>query len=81
MIKKYAKVIGHPNLIRDLETNAIINTDTIESNNYDRSRKNRQKKSEEFEIIKSEIVNLKSDIDQIKSLLGDLINESRRNQP
>lgn len=80
MIKKYAKVIGHPNLIRDLETNAIINTDTIESNNYDRSRKNRQKKSEEFEIIKSEIVTLKSDIDQIKTLLGDLINESRRNK-
>lgn len=80
MIKKYAKVIGHPNLVRDLDTNAIINTDVIESNNYDRSRKNRQKKSEEFEIIKSEIVNLKSDISQIKTLLGELIDESRRNQ-
>ena len=25
MIKKYAKVEGHPNLLRDLSTNAIVN--------------------------------------------------------
>jgi hypothetical protein len=76
MKKNYARVDGYPNLIRDLDTNAIINTDSIESSNYDRNRKIRQRKSEEIDIIKSDLVNIKSSIEEIKTLLGRIVNES-----
>jgi hypothetical protein len=76
MKKKYARVDGYPNLIRDLDTNAIINTDSIESSNYDRNRKIRQRKSEEIDIIKSDLINIKSSIEEIKNLLGRIVNES-----
>jgi len=78
MKKNYARVDGYPNLIRDLDTNAIINTDSIESSNYDRNRKIRQRKSEEIDIIKSDLVNIKSSIEEIKTLLGRIVNESWR---
>jgi hypothetical protein len=76
MKKKYARVEGYPNLMRDLDTNAIINTDSIESSNYDRNRKIRQRKSEEIDIIKSDLINIKSSIEEIKNLLGRIVNES-----
>lgn len=73
MIKKYAKVDGYPNLIRDLDTNAIINTDSTESVNYDRNRRLRQKKDNEFNKVKSDIVELKSSVEEIKNLLKEII--------
>lgn len=75
MKKTYARVDGYPNLIRDLDTNAIINTDSIESSNYDRNRQIRKRKSEEIDIIKSDLVNIKSSIEEIKNLLGRIVNE------
>jgi hypothetical protein len=76
MKNRYAKVEGYPNLMRDLDTNAIINTDSIESSNYDRSRKIRKRKSEEIDNIKSDITNMKSSIEEIKNILKEMINGS-----
>lgn len=73
MTQRYAKVEGHPNLIRDLDTNAIINTDSIESVNYDRSRNLRKKKEEELNHIKSDIDDMKSSIQEIKLLLKEIL--------
>lgn len=77
MKHKYAKVEGYPNLLRDLDTNAIINVDSLESDNYERSRKINQRKKEELNIIKSDIVSMKESINEIKDLLGRLVNEPR----
>jgi len=65
---------GHKNLFRDEKTGAIVNSDTFEYNQYIRMRKERQKQ-------KDEISELKNDVQQIKSLLMELINEhgSRQN--
>ena len=38
-MKDYAKVEGHPHLVRDLKSNAIINTDEIALNNYNLIKK------------------------------------------
>lgn len=73
MTQRYAKVEGYPNLIRDLDTNAIINTDSIESVNYDRSRNLRKKKEEELNHIKSDIDDMKSSIQEIKLLLKEIL--------
>ena len=59
---------GHKNLFRDEKTGAIVNSDTFEYNQYIRMKKERQKQ-------KDEISELKNDVQQIKSLLMELINE------
>ena len=61
---------GHNNLFRDESSGAIVNSDTIEYNQYIRMKKERQKQ-------KDEIAELKSDVQQIKNLLMELINENR----
>ena len=68
-LKKYAKVEGHPNLIRDLSTNAIINTDSTSSNHY--SKLKNKKKSEKLKIenLEKEMEELKDVLEEIKSLL------------
>lgn len=74
--QKYAKVEGHPNLLRDLSTNAIINTDSITSNHYTilKNRKNNEKNR--IDNVESQIGELKESINEIKSLLRELINGS-----
>tara|TARA_Y100000004_G_C8954432_1_gene430146 strand:+ start:3735 stop:3938 length:204 start_codon:yes stop_codon:yes gene_type:complete len=61
-------VEGHNNLFRDENTGAIVNCDTNEYNQYIRMKSERQKQ-------KDEISELKNDVQQIKTLLLELINE------
>lgn len=70
-------VKGYPNLYRDEETGAILNCDNVSYNNYihNRNLKESQKLNQ-----KNEIENLKKEVDEIKSLVLELINETRRNK-
>jgi hypothetical protein len=65
------QVEGHKYLYRD-KSGAIVNTDTNEYNNYVRLRSEKQKQRDEID-------ELKKDIDEIKSLLMEIINGSRQN--
>lgn len=78
MIDHYAKVEGHPNLIRDLRTNAIINTDKISSSNYNIVKQKREEERNRIDRMENELSELKSSIDNIKTLLEDLVNGPRR---
>ena len=60
-------VEGHADLFRDEITGAIINTDTSQYNQYISMRN--KKRSEKEELDK-----MKSDIEEIKSLLKELVN-------
>ena len=64
------RVEGHPNLYRDETSGAIINCDNQAYTQYVNSLRNR-------EIQKDELAQMKSDIDEIKSLLKELLNGSR----
>jgi hypothetical protein len=63
------KVEGHPNLYRDEQTGAIINHDTIAYNNYVNSL-------HKTDSQKREIDNIKNDINEIKSLLKQLLEKN-----
>ena len=63
------KVEGHTNLYRDDESGAIINTDTTAYNDYVRS-------VETSDSRKKELDKIKSDNDEIKSLLRELVNKN-----
>ncbi len=64
-------VEGHKNLYRDEKSGAIINCDEFEYSQYISIREKRKK---EKQTQKDEINKMKEDIDEIKSLLKELIN-------
>jgi hypothetical protein len=63
-------VKGHPNLYRDEKSGAIVNTDTNAYTQYVNSLRNR-------ETQKNEIDKIKDDINEIKSLLRELLDGSK----
>ena len=69
-------VKGHPHLYRDEMSGAIVNLDNVSYNNYIENRNSRETQRL---VQRAEIEKLKGDVDEIKSLLLDLINETRRN--
>ena len=64
------RVKGYQNLYRDENSGAIINCDSLAYNQYVNALHNR-------ELQKEELNKMKQDIDEIKSLLKQLINESK----
>ncbi len=64
------RVKGHPNLYRDENSGAIINCDSQSYNQYVNSLHNK-------ETQKNEIEQMKTDIQEIKSLLKELINGTK----
>tara|TARA_B100001939_G_scaffold335009_1_gene336599 strand:- start:291 stop:491 length:201 start_codon:yes stop_codon:yes gene_type:complete len=63
-------VKGYPNLYRDEKSGAIINYDSQSYNQYVISSTNRESQKRELE-------QMKSDIDEIKTLLKEIINGSK----
>jgi hypothetical protein len=74
---EHLKVTGHSNLIRDNETKAIINTNSSDYNTYVMSKLTKQKENQKLEFVEKEIFNIKKEIDEIKNLLLEFLNESR----
>ena len=66
-----AKVKDAPGLVRDMRTQAVLNTDI---NGLEAYRRKRNKQQEMNDAI-SDINNMKADIDQIKSLMMRLLDK------
>ena len=63
-------VEGHNNLFRDRRTGAIVNHDSSRYSQYIKIKQQKQKEKDELD-------RLKSDIDEIKSLLRELTNGTK----
>jgi hypothetical protein len=70
----YIDVEGHVNLVRDEESGAILNTDNSQYNQYMALRSSKVQKDKKIDAIESDLARLKDDINEIKSLLGKLVN-------
>ena len=68
------KVEGHEHLIRDENTNAILNTNSSEYNQYLSLRAKRKQGSERIDNMEDDQKSLKNDINEIKTLLKALSN-------
>jgi len=68
------KVEGHEHLIRDENTNAILNTNSSEYNQYLSLRAKRKQGSERIDNMEDDLKSLKNDINEIKTLLKALSN-------
>lgn len=73
----YLKVEGHPNLVRDEKTNAILNTDMNEYENYMKIKRLKDLERERMEHLENDMSNIKDDLQEIKNLLRNLSNGSK----
>lgn len=72
-MSKFMKVEGNPGLVRDKNTNAILN---INNNEIRQARKRKrvwQEEKEKTERLSQEVSELKNDVNEIKSLLKQVL--------
>ena len=69
----YLKVQGHSNLVRDMNSNAIINKDKSAYNLAKRRAEEAQRQRDEIRGATREINNLKCEMHEIKSMLKTLL--------
>jgi hypothetical protein len=74
---KYLKVEGHPNLLRDPNTNSIINNNMKEYEEYLLRRETKNDENQKIQNLESDVSNIKDDLDEIKFLLRSLIDGSK----
>ena len=67
------KVEGHENLVRDTYSKAILNTDRKALEEYRRQREFIRKEIEEKKEMKDRVENLENNVQEIKSLLLELV--------
>ena len=67
-----AKVKGHTHLVRDLKSQAIINTDSSAYARYMARKAKQSKKDDEVRDVIREVNTLKTEMREIKDLLGEI---------
>ena len=68
------KVKGHTHLVRDLKSQAIINTDSDAYARYMARKAKQSKKDDEMRSVVREVNSLKTEMFEIKKLLMDIKN-------
>jgi hypothetical protein len=68
-------VNGHPDLVRDTKSNAVINKNESEYNSYLESYKLRQSEKYRVSKVENDLSELKTEINEIKDLLTKLIDK------
>lgn len=72
-MKEYLKVEGHPDLVRDPSTNAILNTNYEAVKLAQQRKELRKQEKERVRNIEERIAGLESDIKEIKEGINYLI--------
>jgi hypothetical protein len=73
---EFYEMKGHKDLARDPETNAIINVNNLEYTQYLSRREVKIEKNEKVETMEEDLANVKSELNEIKSLLKELLHGS-----
>ena len=73
-MSNYIPVEGNTDLVRDPRTDSIINTNTNAYEQYISQRRKRKFEKEKSLNIETDLANLKSEMNEIKSLLKELVN-------
>ncbi len=71
-MKKYIKVEAQDSLVRDVSSNAIVNNNKSEYENFLRMSEQKYKEKKEFEKLKTDVNSIKNDLDEIKIMLKSI---------
>tara|TARA_A100001201_G_scaffold60177_1_gene57576 strand:- start:139 stop:366 length:228 start_codon:yes stop_codon:yes gene_type:complete len=74
---EFYEMKGNKDLARDPETNAIINVNTLEYTQYLSRRDVKTEKNQKVQTMEEDLANVKSELNEIKSLLKELLNGSK----
>ena len=78
-MSKVFKVEGHPDLVRDEYTSAIVNTNKSEYEKYMQRKKAMMQNRDEIRDACREINNLKQELFEIKDLIKKLVGKDGNN--
>lgn len=70
------KVEGHASLVKDVKTGAVLNTNTAELEGARKRKLNKRKHEEEKELLKQDLVNLQSEMAELKTLLKQMVEKN-----
>ena len=70
---KYYGVKGHVDLLRNSETGAIVNSNDLDYQKYISRRDAKKAEVQQSENIEQDLANLKNEMNEIKSLLKELV--------
>ena len=73
-----AKVKGHSHLVRDLKSQAIINTDSDAYARYMTRKAKQSKKDDEMRKVVREVNEIKTEMFEIKNLLKKVLDKDGR---
>lgn len=71
----YLKVENETSLIRDLNSNAIINTNQSDYEKFVNLSRKKYQEKKDYEDLKSDVKSLKDDMSEIKLLLKNIVNK------
>ena len=74
----FAKVKGHAHLVRDLKSQAIINTDSDAYARYMARKAKQSKKDDEMRKVVREVNEIKTEMFEIKDLLKKVLDKDGR---
>ena len=72
-MSRYLKVEGHTSLVRDVGSNAIVNTNVSEYQMYMKRVKSREQQGDKLRSVCKEINTLKTELREIKNLLKEIV--------
>ena len=78
MDKDDAKVEGHAHLVRDLKTQAIVNSDSDAYARYMTRKVKQAEKEDELRGVVREINTIKAEMFEIKSLIKEIVDRNGR---
>ena len=70
---KYYGVKGHVDLLREANSGSIVNANTTDYDQYISRRAAKKVQSQKSENIEQDLANLKNEMNEIKSLLKELV--------
>ena len=71
----YLKVENENSLVRDLNSNAIINTNRSDYDKFLSLSQKKYQEKKEYDDLKSDVKSLKDDMNEIKSLLKSIVDK------
>ena len=74
-MKNYLKVESEDSLIRDVDSNAIVNKNQSEFDKFIKLSKKKYEEKKKFDNMRSDLDSLKQDMNEIKTLLKNIMDK------
>ena len=74
-MEKYLKVESDVSLVRDMESNAIVSRNKTEFDKFLKLSRKKYEEKRKFDQMRGDLDSLKQDMDEIKTLLKNIMNK------